>query len=179
MGAGPAARAALPHPAPTLPPKLGGQEMRALGRRDRLSAQRSRVGTASGAPHRLGWGTASTDNTVLRPRPAARLPARGKLRRRQRRQSLPPHLPTSSAPAAASALQSQSPPPPRSSRGTAMRGGAVPPPASRRASAWTIWLVQPLPRQGGRRRGGASSGWAGRERGKGRGRPGRGGARGW
>lgn len=53
VGAGPAARTALLHPAPRLPPELGGleMEMRALGRRDRLSALGSALGhTASGAP---------------------------------------------------------------------------------------------------------------------------------
>lgn len=100
-------------------------------------------------------------NTVLRPRPAARLPARAE-QRWQRRPSLPPDFPTSSAPVAASAGQSLSPPPPRSSRGTAIRGGTAPPPASRTASAWTTWLVPPLPRQ----RGGGEEGRAGEGRGE-------------
>lgn len=162
------------HPAPVLPPKLGG-----LGGGGRWVAV-----TGSGLGHSLrrasplrpGHGDNGAD-AVLNPPARCPPPARVKLRRWRRRQSLPQDLRTSSAPAAASAWQSQSPPPACSSRGTAVRGGTVPPPASSRASAWTIWLEPPLPRQ--RLEEGPATEGRGARKARGGDRPGRGGESGW
>lgn len=75
VGAGPAARTVLLHPAPRLPPEPGvlEMEMRALGRRDRLSALGSALGhTASGAPRPQAWGRRG--QSQHRPKTPARCP---------------------------------------------------------------------------------------------------------